>query len=305
MTGRWSALIVTLVAAVAVGSAAAATSPTFHPHYRVVGHDGEATDGAYTILWSKGPGELGTLIDERTGRHTRLILPAGCADGPSMPVLGDSWLLVDCAADHVDLYSPAAGAWRAVAVATACRNFTSSAGGCIPTAVGTDWIEFDEQSYRLGDRFVFQNIVSGALRKDPANRGTVANLDSPGLAERVCAPLSVPREGTLTFDRSFAVADGPSGTFLERCGTRLHLGLDSPDIDIAPGAIVWLASPRRPVSGVLLPSLRRFTVALPPGHYDVIAVDLSLRRIYIDAMARSGAYNVWSAPTPVPPGGSR
>src|ERR1700761_7544898 len=49
-----------------------------HPHYRVVGHGGEATNGAYTILWSHRPGVIGTMVDERTGRRTRLRLPAFC-----------------------------------------------------------------------------------------------------------------------------------------------------------------------------------------------------------------------------------
>jgi hypothetical protein len=303
MTRVGSALLVILAAALAFSGAGAAAAPqtrTFHPRYRVVGHDGQATDGLYTILWSRQAGVIGTIVDERTGARTLLTLPAGCANGPSQPTLGDSWLLVDCARGQVDLYSPAAAQWRSVAVAPACANFRSSAGGCIPIHVGTDWIEYDQQSNRFGDRFVFQNIASGALRKDPSNRRTIVNLDSPTLAEPVCGPLRVPREGTLEFAGRFAVADGPSGTFLERCGTRLHLSLPPDFIALTPHAIVTIGRPTRALGGILLPSLRRFTVALPPGRPDVIAVDLSRTRIYVDAMARSGAYNVWSAPTPVP-----
>jgi hypothetical protein len=297
MTAIVSVLLLALSGA-AAWSNAAARPLTLHPHYRIVAHDGQATDGPYTVLWTKRRGELGTMINEQTGRRAQVILPAGCANAPSMPVLGGSWLLADCSRGRVDLFSPAAGQWRAVTVAPACRNFRSTAGGCVPIDVGTDWIEYDKQSDRLGDRFIFQNIASGAVRRDPRNQRTVANLDSAALARHVCAPLRVPRHGTLTFDGHFAVADGPLGTFLECCGTPLHRRLPSNDIALAPGALIAIGKPTDALSGIFLPSLRRFSIVPPPGRPDMIGVDLSLRHIYVDALARSGTYNVWSAPAP-------
>src|SRR5581483_505647 len=212
----------------------------FAPHYRLVGHHGMATDGRYTVLWSGGPGEVGTFIDEQTGRRWRVMLPAGCRKGgPVSPTLGDSWLLADCGRGRVELYSPAARDWQAVTVAPACRNYRSSAGGCIPIAVGTDWIEYDKQSIRLGDRFIFQNIATGAVRGDPTNAKTLADLDSPSLAQRVCDPLRVPRHGQLTFDGRFAVAEGATGTFLEKCGTHLRIPVSSDDVAVGRGSLVW------------------------------------------------------------------
>lgn len=271
----------------------------FTPHYRVVGHHGMATDGRYTVLWSGRPVEVGTLIDEQTGRRTRVRLPTDCRAGRRVaPVLGDSWMLADCRRGRVDLYSPADGGWQAVTVATACRNFGSSAGGCIPVAVGTDWIEYDKQSYRLGDQFMFQNIATGAVSGDPTGTTTLPDLDSPVLAQRVCAPLRVPRHGKLTFDGPFAVASGATGTFIERCGSRLRLPVPFFNVATAPGSIVWLPSPTSAVRGVFLPSLRRFTVAPPPGHAYVVDVELSVRRLYVTVAAGGGGADVWSAPAP-------
>jgi hypothetical protein len=265
----------------------------FAPHYRLVGHHGVATDGRYTVLWSVRRREVGTFIDELTGRRTRVMLPAGCRPGGRIsPVLGDSWLLADCGPGRVELYSPASHEWRAVAVAAACRR------RCVPLAVGADWIEYDKESPRLGDRFIFQNITTGAVLGDPTNARTLADLDSPLLAQPVCAPLRVPRHGRLTFDGRFAVAEGATGTFIEKCGTHLRVPVSSADVAAGPGAIVWSTSPTSAPSGVFLPSLRRFTIAPPPGHSFIVDVELSVRRLYITVATGAGGADVWSVPAP-------
>jgi hypothetical protein len=283
----------------AVLLALAGTAASFAPHYRLVGHHGIATDGRYTVLWSGGPGEVGTFVDEQTGRRWRVRLPAGCRKGgPVSPILGDSWLLADCGRGRVDLYSPAGRQWQAVTVAPACRNYKSKAGGCIPIAVGTDWIEYDKQSIRLGDRFIFQNITTGAVRGDPSNARTLADLDSPSLAQRVCAPLRVPRHGQLTFDGRFAVAQGATGTFIEKCGTHLRIPVPTEDVAAAPGSIVWLPSATGNPGGIFLPSLKRFTIARPPGHSFIVDVEVSVRHVYVTVATGNGGADVWSAPAP-------
>lgn len=289
MAALASALLVALTGAAA----------TFAPHYRVVAHHGMATNGPYTVLWSGRRGEVGTFIDEQTGRRRRVTLPAGCRSGGRVsPVLGDSWLLADCGHGRVDLYSPAGHEWRAVTVAPACRNYKSKAGGCIPIAVGTDWIEYDKQSIRLGDSFIFQNLATGAVRRDPTNTTTLPDLDSPVLAQRVCPPLRVPPHGTLTFDGRFALAEGAAGTFIEKCGSHLHVAVSSDTVAAAPDSIVWSVSPTSAPSGVFLPSLRRFTIAPPPGHSFIVDVELGIRHIYITVATGGGGADVWSAPAP-------
>jgi hypothetical protein len=277
----------------ALASALLLAAAGFAPHYRLVGHHGIATDGRYTVLWSVRHGEVGTLVDELTGRRRRVMLPAGCRSGGRIsPVLGDSWLLADCGHGRVDLYSTASDEWRPVTVTAACRR------GCVPLAVGTDWIEYDKQSRRLGDRFIFQNIATGAVRRDPTGATTLPDLDSPALAQRVCRPLRVPRHGALIFDGRYAVAEGSTGTFIEKCGTHLRVPVPSEDVATAPGSIVWLTSATGPASGVFLPSLRRFTVAPPPVHSYLVDVELSVRHIYVTVATGGGGADVWSAPAP-------
>src|SRR5690349_1456116 len=90
----------------------AASGRHLAPHYRLVGHHAMVTNGLYTLLWSGRPVELGTLIDEQTGRRVRVVLPKGCRSGGHFsPVLGDSWLMADCGHRRVDLYSLSGDAW--------------------------------------------------------------------------------------------------------------------------------------------------------------------------------------------------
>jgi hypothetical protein len=271
-----------------------------HPRFRVVGHDGEATNGAYTIVWNGRRGVVGTLVDERSGQRVLVRLPGYCrAPVDSQPYLGGSWLLVDCTKARMGLYSLAHRWWRSVAVKGPCRGFNP--GRCGPVAVGTDWIEYDdERNINLGDKFVFQNVVTGAIRRDPTNARTRADLDSPRLAQRVCAPLRVPSNGTVEFQGRFALAiNYQANVFLEECGTRLHVSLGSAldNQAIAPAAVIYGTGLRGVLSGIFLPSLQRFAVTPPAVSGPLIRVDLSISHIYVDATDRRGRYNVWSAPT--------
>jgi len=279
-------------------------SETVHPRWRIISHNGEETNGSYTLLYG-APGVVGTLIDERTGRRVRLLLPRICSKAnQSLSQLGDSWLLEKCSHSRLDLYSLARRAWRPVRIASSCRHYNGGPGsGCTPFAVGTDWIEYDVSSDGLGDRFLFQNIASGTVRRDPTTARTIPDLNSPTLARRVCKPLRVPPTKTqarLTVDGRFAVIASPADSFLERCGTGLHLSLTGGlgRVAVSPAAIVWPTGPRGRLRGISLPSLARFTVALPPAAFDIIWVDLTARHIYLDAMTRQNVYDVWSAPSP-------
>jgi hypothetical protein len=120
-----------------------------------------------------------------------------------------------------------------------------------PRAVGRYWIEWvrsvtpgpccEAVSYR------YQNISTGAITADPTTARTVPDLNLPGLVRDVCAPLQCPPHfddhadgrGTLQFDGSFAISssalppkpDFPQSagqsSYLERCGSKLHLRLPS------------------------------------------------------------------------------
>src|SRR5690349_11044555 len=88
-------------------AARAGTSPlSFHPRWQVVARGGVASDGPYTMLWSQRPGVAGTLVDELTGRHAQVQLPAGCRSPVGgQALLGDTWLMVACPHSQVDLYA--------------------------------------------------------------------------------------------------------------------------------------------------------------------------------------------------------
>jgi hypothetical protein len=164
--------------------------------------------------------------------------------------------------------------------------------------MGSDWIEYDQSSVRLGDVLVFQNITTGRAHANPANVTTVADLNSPDLAEHLCAPVRAPAKGMITPDGRFAIARGPTGTFLERCGARLHLAVNNGQfLASSPHALFWPAGPHGPIDGILLPSLRRFTIPGPPG--DLIFLSISSRHLYVETAAPPAALTrVWSAPLP-------
>jgi hypothetical protein len=254
------------------------------------------TVGRYTIFATGTTGSAGVVFDEQTRARTTVVLPSGCAAPLSAPIAGGSWLVEYCTKSTVDVYSLAAKTWRTLAIPAACLD--TRGAECLPDTVGSDWIEYDETSVRLGDVLVFQNITNGQARANPADATTVPDLNSPELADHLCSPVRRPAKGTITPDGQFAIVTGPTGTFLERCGTRLHLALDNgPFLTITARALYWLAGPHGPINGILLPSLRRFTIPGPPG--DLIYMSVSDRHLYVEAAAPpSPLTHVWSAPLP-------
>jgi uncharacterized protein DUF4232 len=301
----WAALVATTMCLAGWAVVAVASTPgavVFHPRFRMLSFTGSQTDGRYTLLSTTVQGEVGVVVDELTGAQSVVSLPADCPVPTNGPMLGGDWLLENCTTSWVDLYSLTTRTWRQVAVAPGCSRFNAgTASSCVPAAIGSDWIEYDESSEHLGDRFVFQPIVGGALHRDPTNARTVADVSSPRLARGLCAPLSVPKDGRLTLDGEFAVASGPAGVFLERCGRHLHLALGpAVFVQSVPGAIAWSPGPARSLDGILLPSLRRFRVVLPqPRRVELIDAEISDRHIYLEVL-RIGSIQgqVWSAPLP-------
>ena len=71
--------------------------------------------------------------------------------------------------------------------------------------IGAHWIEFEHQCYHCAAAFVFQNIASGAVKRDPTSSSVYPDLDSPTLAHRICRGLQVPSDGSVTFEGSFAL----------------------------------------------------------------------------------------------------
>lgn len=289
--------------------------PTFHPRWQVVSRGGVGSDGAYTMLWSGRSGVVGTLINELSGQRRRVAMPSGCPDPVGgQDILGDTWLLVPCPHYSMELYSLATGQWATQSSPAVCRHKVGKGPTCTPAAVGTNWIKYDENSVHLGDRWLFQNIVTGAVRSDPTNAHTLPDLDSPLLTEAVCPPLRVPSDktqNTLELDGRYAVLSNRSGIFLEHCATHLRRLLTDHalGVTVGPDEIMWMPRPNRPLEGVFLPSRRRFSVAVPRGA-EIEFLVIGARHLYVLGQAGrgntlAGVGVVWSAPLPASLAASR
>jgi hypothetical protein len=180
MVIRWTAVRVALglvtAGAVAATPVRGQTRPpvAVHPRCKVVAHQGVASapDGHYTLLFTTRASTIGTVLDERTGRRRIVVLPRSCraASTLSNVQLGDSWLAAQCSRRRAALYSLATGRWRSLNTANLCGLATRD--GCSLDAVGSDWVEYDNGNDHLGDRFVFEQIATGAVRSDPTHAST-------------------------------------------------------------------------------------------------------------------------------------
>lgn len=217
----------------------------------------------------------GVLIDDQTGRRTPISADTGC----SSPVIGGPWLSFAACPDPLQL-DPVAGGLA--------RTVSRPRVGDAPVALGRDWIEYRSNcdDVHVCPSYAFQNISTGMVRRDPTDASTIANLNSPKLAHRVCRGLTVPTGDFLApptewlvFDGNVALADDPSGIVLRQCKRTLHLATHaSPGhIGASSRAIVWQQGNK--LAGVLLPSLRRFTLGLPAIGLYTLA--LGPRTLYI------------------------
>jgi hypothetical protein len=295
------AVMIVTGSARAFGSRPGQAPGTLHVRFGVV--DGVVgTNGPYTVITR--PSGARIVVDETSGRRARLRLPNYCRSPKRDSILGDGWLLEPCDTSRLALYSVARRHWRSIAVAPGCVHFHAGRGSsCFPTAVGTDWIQFDEESTHFGDVNVFQNIHTGALRRDPTGTRTFPDLDSPRLARRLCAPLRVPSHTFVffAFQGPFVLATDEAGPRLERCGTSRYWVLSGAlQAAIGPGTVMWIhGGGRGLLDGIFIPSLRRFRVTLPPQATRVFYVQLSDRHIYLSGSTKRNLSVTWSAPLPV------
>lgn len=126
------------------------------------------------------------------------------------------------------------------------------------------------------------------------------NLSSPTLASNVCHPLTVPANGSFTFDGKLAVAStpGPRPKYLERCGSHLRVRLPPCLLLTDSTAAASLTTAGTAIDGVFLPRLRSFSIELPaPLQSPDIGFVMSDRRLY----AISGEDVVWTARWPQTP----
>jgi hypothetical protein len=188
---------------------------------------------------------------------------------------------------------------------------------CSADAVGAYWIEWVGSSYHhLPTEVYFQNIETRALRGDPTNATTFADLNSPALAHTTCPGVQLMPDpdpvfgmgwGSLTPVGQFALAIGNhDDAFLERCGTHMRrllttgpIGYRSAPVSNA-GAIVWQTA-RSQLNGLLLPGLQTFTIPLPSA---VVASQTEYGQGFALALSSSALYmhefggKLWQAASP-------
>ncbi len=203
----------------------------------------------------------GVVIDDDTGqRWTVPLMPAGQTCEPEG--VGGGAVFFECSADgdpidpydggFVELYMFKTGALRMIPdPRSVCRG--NECGGT-PVQLGTDWIEFDNvacyASYNVNehcydtppDGWFFENLTTGLIAPDPTSGTTIADPNSPGLTEKLCAPLRVPRYadawqtdtgtpeseiGSVTLAGRYAlIASGPDDFSVEQCGSTRTVRVD-------------------------------------------------------------------------------
>jgi hypothetical protein len=242
-----------------------------------------------------------TLLDEQTGKET--VFPACEA-----PLLGGGWLLMSCSqgtTSQLLLVTLATGRVQTVSLPAAC----TTASSCSPVAIGAYWFEvFVRQPgcvEHCTNTDLFQNLYTGRVENAPTGAWTIANLNSPNLAVKLCRSLRRPNFGSLTVYGRFAIyttTPPTPETYLERCGShqRLLIGNTAYLAD-NQRAVIWQidGSDRSPLQGVLLPKLRRLRFTGLPR--DGFFAALGTRAAYATVASReapSSGYELLAATLP-------
>lgn len=340
-------ILLTVVAAFPAAAEARNGAPRLHQRWhREAGVViGVFTAGPWVFLATADDrstaGSVGTAINQENGQRFQVVTPGSCR----YSAIGGGRLLFDCA-NGLEIYSLATRSLTPVAenpellhAATTCLNESDESSSCSvgPTGIGADWIEFDMScrgsclnASTPPDTYLFQNIVSGAVRSDPANATTYTDLNSPELARPLCAPFRVPQVpdayvddqgaehselASITLDGSFAiVAGGRYGDtyYLQRCATHLHqrvatlLGLEE-----NANLLLWsIRNETRSkcsageLDGLFLPDRHPFVLCVPSGVFgNQTRLDYVLSSRTVFVVSQGG--QLWETPAPTEPRRSR
>jgi hypothetical protein len=282
------------------------------------------SDGRYVLMSTPTvSGTRGTVIDEQTGQTTPLTTPPNCTILDGYSPLGGPWVLASCYPpfNSYALFDIPNRSWRTVyadaAVFAASPQCASNNCSATPVAVGRYWIQYyvncEEHCY--APSYAFESIQTGEVRTSPkgwvVGGHTIPNLESENLSVRLCSPLVVPRgtnglPGTFTFFGRYAVSTGAvngglgpstSPIFLQKCGSPQRTQIDPNNLALAANnrAVVWsVDGGSLPQQGVLLPSLRPFTVTAPSK-----SASPSLGRAHLFFETRAG--EAWETRDVFPP----
>jgi hypothetical protein len=281
----------------------------------VLGND----DRVFTFHRSTG---MGVLVDGSTGRRTT-VASRGCF---LVDAIGGSSIAFSCGSGadvSYELYDMNSGQFRPLTVpspiAGGCAPYTSACASL--DAVGSYWAEFVggcPTEHCGPSDVVFENFLTSATPADPSSRTVVPDLDARTLSRKLCKPVTVPTRtlpnsppgfGSVVSDGRFQIATGDGGSYLEECGARLHRFLTFSAPASSPHAIVWESKPSH-LTGVFLPSLKRFTIAVPANvdpsapaskfdRQDVYSLALTTHTLYVGVGL--GVLTTWTMPIPSAP----
>lgn len=284
-----------------VGAASASRVLHLRPRTRllVAANGNVVSDGRYVLVSTPiASGNRGTVTDEQTGHKTPLATPSNCTILDRYSPIGGPWVLATCYRPHntYALFDIPTRSWRTLyaslalfAASPPCAYNNCSA---VPVAVGSYWIQFYVNcvEHCYSPSYAFQRIQTGEVRTAPkgwvVGGHTIPDLGSPRLAEKLCSPLTVPKDednglpGTFTFFGGYAISMGAVNSgiapttaplYLEKCGSRKRIQVDPDTFVLAANdhTVLWnVLGTGRPAQGLLLPSLRPFTLT-GPSKYDL------------------------------------
>jgi hypothetical protein len=256
-------LLLVALGGMAAAPASAAPSRTF------VGKGVAHSDGIRYVALTPGGAVAqpdATVVDTRSGSSSRLPQPEGCVQDAAhvtfVDAIGSGRVLWQCWDDtggtFVPLpaeYSLSAKRFLDLGDVAALRTALVQANTWDYTGVGKWWIAVNLSGVDSKGRgkLYFNPGTSQRKFNDPLTDTQVADLDAPGLARTLCAPLRRPGAtnssqrifGTYAYERPYAAWPASGGTRLmtQRCGSpaRTLRKCDGGclDIEVNGGVLTW------------------------------------------------------------------
>ncbi len=273
------------VAAVAAGSVERGDlvlKPRFHRVLVGEWHHGQCSHADQSwfasgrfVLFGCGPGLL--LVDDTAGKRVAIRKLGSCASDAPI-AFGAPWILFRCIPGE-KVYNVVTHVWKRVGcLESPCAGPTGTV--LQRESIGARWLERDEQwPGPCGSDYhttcgpivpVFVNLRTGTVRhgSPPQSSTTILDLSSPTLVRHLCAPLSVPAQTQVAMHGRVAIFSGPTGTYVQSCGSLKRARIPAFYSIANQHALVWAVPEliqkwRGRIGGLLLPSLRPFTSKIP------------------------------------------
>lgn len=263
---RLGAVAVVLAVVLCGGAIAQARPVVLHVRLHRLPDGLTAVSGRFVLLAPTGPRAKGfVVVDNGTAERAKVRPPRSCHLWDHL--FGAPWLVFSCDRPMfgsryagLALYNIRTRSWRSFPCGWACAN----TGVAAPDGIGSHWLAMNEDAYcdirysRCNQGVVYVSLPTGVTRRYRPSSGTIVDLNSRLLARTLCSPL----HGVLALYGNFGVAEDTTGSYLERCGSRLHKRLpSSPETGNSRALIFWPAQSE--LTGILLPGLRSFVIPVP------------------------------------------